>query len=934
MKKRLFTAVVLFPGLLASAGTAWAAAQSPAVHPLDTPLPVRCTVQIPLIENEVRPGLQFDQSSWSKAACITGFLQIGGRKMSAQPTWTYLYYTPTTLWIGYRCEGMSGERLKTELTTRDEKIWRDDSVDFILNCTGDPEKAPHLVVNSAGVTYDAIGDDASWNPSPDIRISKDAAGWSVVIGITFRQLGTTTPRPGTAWTANFCRNSSLPDRSCWVPVLTGYVEPARFGRLVFGGRQASAVQVQKLDPIGIGRNVLLTTCPPGTTLTVTGLDRRDRAIMKHEQPASASGPTEFNLPDDRIRRIELLMAGAGGETLVSGSYPMASPEVLDRLKTLSSHVSDAKKSLPRFTPAAKSKAQSLLARTNPALEGALRLAASPENRSKEDWQRLDTMVTDLVLQLDGVCCYARTLIEIGDADFGVGFADPMTKVMIRDHAFEGHFDDQYSLSLAKNEHEGFQTVVVPFARDLAEVSVSAGELKSEGGAAFDGKLEVSLVGHVDVADNPPYDVEYKGWWPDPLLSFMQKCDVKEGEHVAFWIDVATQPETKAGDYEGTITVSARDLRPIRLKLRVRVWDFALPDGTHLRNAFTYNEGPTGSFYKERWNDEMRQRYHDFILDHRLNIDHLYRRESPSIDLLKYGASRGMNAFNVGGVFRQGKADRRDPRLQAYLQQLKKADLFDLAYVYGFDEVKTEKFAEIKEVFGEVHRRFPGLETMTTAIDRSFGKRSGLRDVVDIWVPLTDSYSPTEARELRRQRKEMWWYVCIVPIHPYANWFIEYPAIEARLLTGAMSYKYEVGGFLYYLINLWEGNHRPISKGPYADWNPGSLVNEEKKYTANGDGSLMCPGPDGPLSTIRLENIRDGFEDYEYLWLLRATADRVRKLPAGEATKAYLARAESLLAVPDTIVTSTINYTRDPAELADFRAKMAEAIVEGQKLAGH
>ncbi len=472
-------------------------------------------------------------------------------------------------------------------------------------------------------------------------------------------------------------------------------------------------------------------------------------------------------------------------------------------------------------------------------------------------------------------------------------------------------------------------VAIPFARDLADVTVTAGPLKSASGQAFDGKVEVSLVGHVDVADDPPYDADYKGWWPDPLLSFLQKCNVRQGEHVAFWIDVATRAETKPGDYEGQLTVTAAGTRPVQIKLKVRVWDFALPNGTHLRNAFTYNEGPTSNFYKGKWNDEMRYRYYDFILDHRLNIDHLYRGDTPNIEVLKHGATRGMNAFNVGGVFRKGRGDKADPKLAAYLQELKKARLFDMAYVYGFDEIRKEKFAEMREVFGEVHKRFPGLETMTTAVDPSFGKRNGLREIVDIWVPLTDYYTLAEARDLRRQGKEMWWYICVVPTHPYANWFIEYPAIEARLLTGAMSYKYEAGGFLYYLINLWTGNSRPISKGPYADWNPGSFVNEEKHYTANGDGSLLCPGPDGPLSTIRLENIRDGFEDYEYLWMLRDTSNRIRKLPGTTATRDWLTRADALLAVPDTVVTTTTNYTRKPAELADFRTKLAEAIIEGQ-----
>jgi hypothetical protein len=31
---------------------------------------------------------------------------------------------------------------------------------------------------------------------------------------------------------------------------------------------------------------------------------------------------------------------------------------------------------------------------------------------------------------------------------------------------------------------------------------------------------------------------------------------------------------------------------------------------------------------------------------------------------------------------------------------------------------------------------------------------------------------------------------------------------------------------------------------------------------NGDGMLFYPGPDGPFSSVRFENIRDGIEDWE------------------------------------------------------------------------
>ena len=87
----------------------------------------------------------------------------------------------------------------------------------------------------------------------------------------------------------------------------------------------------------------------------------------------------------------------------------------------------------------------------------------------------------------------------------------------------------------------------------------------------------------------------------------------------------------------------------------------------------------------------------------------------------------------------------NPKWSSEIAELKARGLFPYAYVYGFDEIKEEKFAEMREVFGEVHRRYPGLKTMTTAIDGSYGRKTGLREVVDIWVPLTDWYDLDEAR---------------------------------------------------------------------------------------------------------------------------------------------------------------------------------------------
>ncbi len=84
-----------------------------------------------------------------------------------------------------------------------------------------------------------------------------------------------------------------------------------------------------------------------------------------------------------------------------------------------------------------------------------------------------------------------------------------------------------------------------------------------------------------------YLPDYVGWYPDPILDFQQTCDAAPGEHVAFWIDAATDKSAVAGEYQSTITVSAQGCEPVRVRLIVHVWDFELPFGSHVRNPFTY-----------------------------------------------------------------------------------------------------------------------------------------------------------------------------------------------------------------------------------------------------------------------------------------------------------------------------------------------------------
>ena len=91
------------------------------------------------------------------------------------------------------------------------------------------------------------------------------------------------------------------------------------------------------------------------------------------------------------------------------------------------------------------------------------------------------------------------------------------------------------------------------------------------------------------------------------------------------------------------------------------------------------------------------------------------------------------------------------------------------------------------------------------------------------------------------------------------------------------------------------------------------------YTLNGEGSLIYPGSgvkentgqrnvDGPVSSIRFELLREGIEDYEYLWLLSSMGDTAF---ADEAVRGMVVDVRA--------------FSRNSDDLFALREKMARRI---------
>ncbi len=513
-----------------------------------------------------------------------------------------------------------------------------------------------------------------------------------------------------------------------------------------------------------------------------------------------------------------------------------------------------------------------------------------------------------------------------------------------DYKPPGALKKRLSISLARNEVEVGQIIVEAPWRDVTVEAVEFSPLKGPSGALLPASaLSWRRVDFVETAFTPPYPVPRVGWYPDPLMPPGPFC-VKRLSRTPIWISVKAPEDVRGGEYTGTVKLIFKGLKPASVPLEIRIWDFTLPETTHLRTLTWFNG--FGWFPRhygfDRRSEEGRRlhnaatrRFWDMLLEHRLgpggNVASFVPRRRRKYDFseidkrLEYLFAKGMNAFIMGtapNLRRRGK-DRYTPEfisqftamLKAYADHLKKKGWLDKAYVYTYDEAPRRHWGEVRKIAKAIKRAVPGLKIIQ-CLNQPAGVRA-LADVIDVFDIYIAQYHKTGVAELQRRGTEVWLAVCCYPMDR-PNLFIEYPLIDARLIP-LFCWKYKAAGFEYWSPASWGKNVRRSGKGPMwpeIPWDPNTFG----RY--NGDGYLIYPGPGGmPYPSLRLEALRDGFEDYEYLWLLRTLA--VKGESSGLSAK-LLQTARRLLSLRELIADDG-SFNDSINDYYEFRRQVARSI---------
>jgi MYXO-CTERM domain-containing protein len=541
-------------------------------------------------------------------------------------------------------------------------------------------------------------------------------------------------------------------------------------------------------------------------------------------------------------------------------------------------------------------------------------------------------------------------VRAGADAHSLGVADALTKIR-PDAAVPAA--TSAALDAARNEFEPFQIVVAGGTSGVHALTATAHDLVGPDGARIAAaNLRLYQVGlyHVKYASN----VEgAAGDWPDPLIPDVDPWmgekrnglpfDVAAGATRAIWVDVFVPPGSAAGMYAGSVTVSAAaGLPATEVPLSLRVRDFELPATASLQSAFGFSvdnacRAHHGTAYCTSNADAapLVAVYGRAALDHRLSFFDPYYTMPTNGDFAAFDTTTGpLFAGTAKTALPSAHATTmalgtRDATASAAIRAHFDAKGWKGLFDYTCDEPPaTCAFSDIPARAQVAHGA--GVRTLVTT-DIATMNTHGLLDAIDIACPVIDALQPAGAADVRASydaflarsaNKEVWTYQSCdehgcaqgctaaqasATTSGWPTYMIDSSALQNRAMQW-LDYKLRTSGELYFetVMHLEDA------------WNSAVAGHDGLcDFGGNGDGALFYPGTpaqiggttDVPVESVRLQLIREGMEDYEYLHL----ADT---LGAGDDARATVA---ALFPAAWQVTQAT------PATLYAARAHLADLI---------
>jgi len=505
--------------------------------------------------------------------------------------------------------------------------------------------------------------------------------------------------------------------------------------------------------------------------------------------------------------------------------------------------------------------------------------------------------------------------------------------VLRDQEFPANGDTSIKMYSAKNEYEGAQVIIKADENGLKNVKVNVTDLKHSNGSDIMTKDSIKIYKEHYMNVTEPTAPELKaGWYPDALIPLTKEFDVEASQNQGIWITVNVPKGQAAGTYTGKVEIQSEG-KSTNVPIEFNVWDFELPDEKSTKTAFAIWFNQVANYYglqygtKEYW--DMQEKYYWFQNEYGAAPQDL-PIPSENVDEYVEGVKRFNSNPKVSG-FRLPFYDKKDEngntvidwdKNKELVDKLRAQNLLGKAYYYvggWIDEPTGDKFPLVREICQKLKEIAPEVRHVVTR-----EPVKALWGSVDTWAPILYYYDRTTAHNRQALGEHVWWYTCVNPKHPYPSYHIDDDLLGARLLTW-MQKDNDVEGNLYWATTIFQ--KYDLKQGKYVERD---VWNDPKAFPgANGDGFLLYPGKaedvgfDGPVGTIRLEAIRDGLEDYEYLVMLeKKIQDKITELGIGDQVKA----ADVMQYFYDQLYEQIDKYDNEPQKLIEMRKLVADQIL--------
>lgn len=429
------------------------------------------------------------------------------------------------------------------------------------------------------------------------------------------------------------------------------------------------------------------------------------------------------------------------------------------------------------------------------------------------------------------------------------------------------------LSGCKGEIESFQLIAFSKEASLRRFGVTFSNLLGPGGAEIGSdRFSVNRVAYIDIPNPSPFS--RPDTWPDALMA-EEDTELAKGNN-PLWINLNIPREAIPGEYQGIISLLLDGKTVATAALKVRVFAFTLPKSPFYKSISVFRTKYIRQYCPEVTIEDClrlfsRNRLGGVVgfpeFQYQLTEEGVELDTSKFLEMEKfYFDECNFNIFGLNNVYLgeggQTRSWENFPSMSEKYQKhlgdyLSKAEKFlhtrklaDKVILYLVDEPWSICYDMFAEIYSFVKSKSPTLKTMLTEEPW----HGGLLKVVDIWC---SSYvtQPVSKRNIREHDASAFTYWNTV----FAT---DKPAVRPRMV-GWASDSNDIKGHLFWGICCW-GRGDPFTV-------PSIYIRDNvmQEWSA-GNGWLVYPSPDGKklLSSIRFEILRDSFEDYDYLQLLR------------------------------------------------------------------